>query len=845
MQARSIVALAALAAVAGSIARAEVRLPGIFSEGMVLQRGMPVRVWGWADEGERVVVSFRGQEVAATAKDGRWETTLEPLEAGGPFPLTVSGGNTIEFKDVLVGEVWISCGQSNMMMGLAQASTGAEAIAASDEFPQIRLANVPGGQAEKPATDVAVAWKPATRSTLPGFSAVSYFFGREIHKRLGVPVGLVNVVSIVPGQSWIDEETLLSVPALAEMATRPIKPVVSYNAMIAPIARYAIRGVIYYQGEYNSGSGREYREVMPAIIRSWRRQWGQGDFPFLFVQLPGYHQHLAAKDKRLDMPEATLAALHSLGGASSWAELREAQLLTWRNVPATGMAVAIDLGDPQDIHPANKQPVGERLALLARAIAYGESLVHSGPIVKSLAVEGSSLVVSFDHVGGGLAARDGGPRGFEVAGADHRYRWARAEIRGDSVVLSHPEVPEPVFVRYAWANYPACNLFNAEGLPASPFRAHVEGRAFQADVERIPFRNPSFEEAGAEPTVPADWQPKEGAERVTGAASDGAWALALPAKGGVVQVDIADNGIYGYDWNADLFEAARFRPGTLFGYSVDMAATPGGGPQVGYMRLCGGEGNVGYDHWGGIPEIKTASERYVPRRIAGLMTTKFAVYGNGMRVGTYFGNTTQAGRLLLDNLSPISFVRPRLAVSDEAPLALGRVPPGTAAESQPRWITNGQRLTLPDRRTDDAEERQVATLLYGIANVQPSLQWSIAHVWGETDHVGAVILGDDAELFEFVSEHLGGSPRELRLVGGDGEGGLRGGEEPEREPLVVRFRGSAKQGDVAATVRIVTQAGNVGRLSRGRDGEPLPQLFYLDIPVTVTVADGAAPAARP
>jgi sialate O-acetylesterase len=828
--------------VAPVAARAEVRLPGIFSEGMVLQRGMPVRIWGWADEGDRVVVSFRGQEVAATARDGRWEARLAPLDAGGPFPMTIAGGkNTIAFKDVLVGEVWVSCGQSNMMMGLGKASTGAEAIAASTQFPQIRFANVPDGRADKPADDVALAWKTAGPATLSGFSAVSYFFGREIHKRLGVPVGLVNVVSIVPGQSWIDEETLLAVPALAELGQRPIKPVVSYNAMIAPIAGSAIRGVIYYQGEYNSGSGREYREVMPAIIRSWRRRWGQGDFPFLFVQLPGYHQHLAEKDKRLDMPDAAIAALHSLGGTSGWAELREAQLLTWQTVPATGMAVAIDLGDPQDIHPANKQPVGERLALLARAVAYGETLVHSGPIFRSLAVEGPAVVVSFDHVGGGLQARDGELKGFEVAGPDHRYHWARAEIRGGTVVLSHPEVSEPAFVRYAWANYPACNLVNAEGLPASPFRTHVEGRAFQNEAEQVAFRNGSFEEAAAEPNVPASWQAKDAAERTNATASEGTWSLSLPAKGSVVQSAIADNGTWGYDWNADLFEPARFRPGTVFGYSVDLAAAPAAGQQVGYMRLCCGEGNAGYGHWGGIPEIKTESERFVTRRIAGRMTPKFDLPGNGTRVGMFIANQAKSGRLFLDALSAITFVRPRLAISDTSPLTLGRVAPGATVESQPRWIANGQPRTLPDQRTDDGPERRVATLLCGIANVRPSLQWTISHVWGETDHVGAVILGRDSDRFEFVSENPGKSPRELRLVGPDGEGGLLGGEKPEREPFSVRFRGSDRPGDFSATVRIVTQAGNVGRLSSGADGEPLPQLFYVDIPVSVAVATGPRP----
>jgi hypothetical protein len=585
---------------------------------------------------------------------------------------------------------------------------------------------------------------------------------------------------------------------------------------------------------------------MPAIIRSWRKRWGQGDFPFLFVQLPGYHQHLAEKDKRLDMPEAALAALHAAGGSSNWAELRESQLLTWQRVPATGMAVAIDLGDPQDIHPANKQPVGERLALLARAVAYGETLAHSGPIVKSLAVDGRSVVVSFDHAETGLAAGDGGLRGFELAGADHRYHWADATIRGATVVLTHPEVPEPAFVRYAWANYPNCNLVNAAGLPASPFRAHVEGRGFQNDIEQVSFRNSGFEEAGAEPKVPASWQPKDGAERTNSAAGDGtrdgSWALSLPAKAGVVQSAIADNGTYGYDWNADLFEAARFRPGTLFGYAVEMAAAAGDGPPVGYMRLCCGEGNAGFGHWGGVPEIKTASERFVTRKIAGRMTTKFDLPGNGTGVGVLLANHSKTGRLLLDDLSAITFIRPRLAVSDEAPLSLGQRPPGVAVASKPRWIANGQPRTLPDQRTDDAEERQVATLLYGIATVKPSLQWSIAHVWGETDHVGAVIVGKDAERFEFVSEHLGGSSRELRLVGGDGEGGLLGGADPEREPLVVRFRGSDEPGDYAATVRIVTQAGNIGRLSSGREGEPLPQLFYVDIPVSVTVAAGPRPA---
>ena len=814
---------------------ADVRLPRLISDGMVLQQGVPVKIWGWADEGEQVSVGFQGQKVSAIAKGGRWEAALAPLEPGGPFVLTFAGKNKIELADVLVGEVWVSCGQSNMMMGLGTVTGGPEAIAESVDHPQIRLFNVGNAQAAAPAEDCAGKWTAANRATLSGFSAVSYFFGREINRRLGVPVGLINAVAIVPGESWIDEATLLSTPALSGMTANAIKPVVSYNGMIAPLTHSTVRGAIYYQGEYNAGRGREYRDVLPAIIRSWRKQWGQDDFPFLFVQLPGYHEHRAEKDQVLDMPDAAIAGLHTIGASSPWAEVREAQLLTWQAVPNTGMAVAIDLGDPQDIHPKNKRPVATRLSLAARAIAYGESIVHSGPLVESSRMEGDTVILRFKHSDGGLRASGGDVKGFELAGPDQRYVWADAQIKDSEIVLSSPDVPEPALVRYAWANYPRCNLSSAEGLPASPFRIAIPGKAYQIDISTIPFRNPGFEETDEASGQALHWIRKNAAERVGSPTSEGKWAMSLQPKGEITQDDIIQCGVYGYDWNSDLLEPNHFRPGTLTGYAVDVAAGPGSGLQTGYMRLCGHSTAGGSNYWGGIPTITTSSTDFLNRQIANRMTTRFDLDGRGMAVGTLFANQSPSGTLLLDNLTPITVVRPMIAVSDARPIAMGRVAVGKPMESQPRTIANGQVRTLPDKRTDEQPPKQVATLLYGVANLKASPQWGISHAWGETDHVGAMLVGNDAEHFEFVSPRQTGNPRELRLIGVDGEGGLTGGPEPETETLVVNFRGADMPRSYAATVRIVTQAGNTGILSRGGVGEPLDNLFYVDIPVTVEV----------
>jgi sialate O-acetylesterase len=468
-------------------ALADVKLPALISDGMVLQQGGRVPLWGWADEGETVTVQFQGQKVSATAEGGKWTLYLKPLRAGGPFTLTVAGKNRIELKNVLVGEVWVASGQSNMQWALRQ-SENADAEIAAAKYPLIRLFQVPRLEADAPQDDVKAKWQECSPESVAAFSAVAYYFGRELHKRRGVPVGLINSsVGGTPAESWTREavlnadadfrklveaypqrmeqyqKALEAHRAAVEKAKaegkpeprapgRPWKPAALYNGMIAPLIPYAIKGAIWYQGESNAGRAYQYRSLFPAMIRNWRDDWRQGDFPFLFVQLAPFGPN---GDKL---------------GESDWAELREAQLMTLSRVPQTGMAVITDFGVYDDIHPKMKQPVGERLALAARAVAYGEKVVHSGPIYEAMKVDGNKVILSFKHTGGGLEARGGELKGFIVAGEDKVWREAKAEIRGREVVVTSAEVARPVAVRYGWAKFPVVNLYNKEGLPASPFR---------------------------------------------------------------------------------------------------------------------------------------------------------------------------------------------------------------------------------------------------------------------------------------------------------------------------------------------------------------------------------------
>ncbi len=484
-------------------ALAEVTLPAVIGDNMVLQRNKKVTIWGWAEPGEEIMagVSWHSMKWAViTGKDGRWEFKMNPPKVGGPYEITISGNNAIKLKNIMVGEVWVGSGQSNMQWSVKQSANAEQEIAAAD-YPDIRLFTVERKVAEEPQSDCVGSWSLCSPETVPNFSAAAYFFGRELHKELEVPIGLIHTSwGGTPAEAWTRREVLEREPDAAPILERyddavakypqameeykqkliewkeavgkakaegkrtprrprepfgpghPHSPSGLYNAMIAPLIPYGIGGAIWYQGESNAGRAYQYRKLFPEMIQNWRYDWKQGNFPFLFVQLANF---MPVK------PEP---------GDSAWAELREAQLMTL-DLPNTGMAVIIDIGDAEDIHPKNKQDVGKRLALWALARSYGKRLVYSGPLYKSMEIKGNEIILSFKHVGGGLVAGGDGPlKGFAIAGADRKFVWADAKIDDDKVVVGSGEVSEPVAVRYAWADNPVCNLYNKEGLPASPFR---------------------------------------------------------------------------------------------------------------------------------------------------------------------------------------------------------------------------------------------------------------------------------------------------------------------------------------------------------------------------------------
>jgi sialate O-acetylesterase len=447
-------------------ALADIRPHQLFTDHAVLQQGMPVPVWGFADGDEQVTVKFQGQEVSTTAQGGRWKVELQPLQPGGPFELVIAGEkNTVTLPDVLVGEVWLASGQSNMQWPI-NASADPEATIAGAANDKIRLFTVPRRPATEPENDVQsdtpgeAQWQLCTPETVPGFSAVAYHFGRDLQQHLGVPVGLISTnYGGTLAEAWTSREALSASPELAPYAAatvdpnNPNSPTGLYNAMIHPLVPCAIRGAIWYQGESNALSGRayQYRTLFPAMIADWRNAFGQ-EFPFLFVQLAPWRPKVAEP------------------GESDWAELCESQRLTALSVPKTAMAVITDLGDEADIHPKQKAPVGARLALAARGVAYGEDIHYTGPVYDSLSISGDKAIVSFKNTAGGLVAKDGNLTGFAICGEDRKWVNATATIEGDTVVVSSPAVPTPVAVRFGWANFPVVNLFSAQGLPASPFR---------------------------------------------------------------------------------------------------------------------------------------------------------------------------------------------------------------------------------------------------------------------------------------------------------------------------------------------------------------------------------------
>lgn len=634
--------LIGLAAAAG-IARADVAPASLFCDHAVLQQGVPIPVWGTAANGEEVTVTLAGQTVSTVARDGRWTVRLAPLPAGGPHVLTIAGTNRVELSDVLIGEVWVCGGQSNMerQLGLREGQQPIKhwrAEAAAANFPQIRHFGVAQRLAMDPQASAEGQWLVCTPQTAPDFTAVGFFFGRALHLARGTPIGLIHSSwGGTPAEAWTSREGLMQIPELTDDVARldhfrqdPVAaradheqslarwftekdpgsgaglpwsdeafdakawplmrlpaawetaglpdfdgvvwfrrevelpavwsdrdielhlgaiddvdstwvngrlvgskavwnaprvyivpagtlkagrnviavrvldtggggglwgggdrmrlvrgdeptemislegdwryqasvyshnapppptdvstgsgaPTVLYNGMIAPLQPYAIRGVIWYQGEANAGQSRLYRRIFPNLVSDWRRAWGQGDFPFLYVQIAPFKE----------MPP----------------EIREAQRLSLATIPNSAMAVTIDVGDANDIHPTDKKPVGERLALAARALAYGEQIEYSGPLFESFQIDRHRAVLKFNHAADGLVAQGGELKGFTIAGADKVFHPARATIIGDTVEVFADAVSAPTAVRYAWTNVPEGNLYNRAGLPASPFATNSD-----------------------------------------------------------------------------------------------------------------------------------------------------------------------------------------------------------------------------------------------------------------------------------------------------------------------------------------------------------------------------------
>ena len=548
---RNILAIAAIA-LAASSALADVKLPAIISDNMCLQAGKAVPIWGKADPGESVTITLGDQKEAATAgPDGNWKVMLHALpEGAGPLEMKVAGKNTLEVKNIIAGEVWVASGQSNMEFSFAGAHNAATEQPKA-KYPKIRIFNLQKKVAFEPQWDCVGKWEECSPETVVHTSAVGYFFSRDLHEKLGVPVGLIHTSwGGTPAQSWTSEEGLKADPQLSPLAQQfeqtrdhldaargqfqektvpayesaekawkeeearyhaelkawegqskaaqlsgqpaparpkappaaprkptspennPGTPSVLFNGMIAPIIPYGIEGAIWYQGEANAGNPLQYRELFPAMITDWRTRWAaanpdEKDFGFYFVQLANYMAR---------QPEP----VQDDGG---WPGLREAQHMTLK-LPNTGEAVIIDIGQADNIHPKDKMDVGKRLALAALHTTYHKEGVYTGPTLAGLKIEGNKAIVSFDNIGSGLtigAAPSTQPsvsqaepandlKGFSIAGEDRKFVWANARIDGDHVEVWSDLVKVPAAVRYAWGNNPECNLYNKDGLPASPFR---------------------------------------------------------------------------------------------------------------------------------------------------------------------------------------------------------------------------------------------------------------------------------------------------------------------------------------------------------------------------------------
>jgi len=458
-----ILAAATLLAPAAA-ARAEVDFDGLFSRGGVLQRGVKVPIFGTGDDGDEVTVEFQGKSASTTVKSGKWRVELGPFEAGGPHTMTLTGTTSSFVKNVYVGDVWVCAGESNMQSPVQSAEGYAAAIGAGRRNRELHFYTVKRAGADKPPASNPGKWSEGAGSATIGvFSAVGYYFGRDIAEATDVPIGLIACNHFSSSaEAWTSRESILAEPTLkylvedAPPAYYTQTPGKLYTGMVLSIADYAVKGVIFYQGESNVERADKYRTLFPLLIADWRKAWNRPDLPFLFVQLNGYK------------PSS------SKSGEGRPAELREAQLEVWKTTPNTAMVVSTDFSDPYNQIPKAKEPIGKRLAFAARALVYGEKFEYSGPVVREATVSGEVVKLTFDHTGDGLLAKDGKLTGFTIAGADDEFVPAEAEVVGNEVIVKNEAVKEPKRVRYNWADYPTGNLFNKDGLPASPFGADLK-----------------------------------------------------------------------------------------------------------------------------------------------------------------------------------------------------------------------------------------------------------------------------------------------------------------------------------------------------------------------------------
>ena len=481
---------------------AQVKPASLFSDNMVLQRETNVPVWGTASNGEYVTVEFEGQKLTTTAKDGKWKVNLKPLKAGGPFTMTIKGSNTVTIKNILVGEVWLCSGQSNMERGLIYDTVAKDAIANSAN-EQLRLVTIPHNARDTPQTEVACKWVSSSPTTTNHFSATAYWFGSKLQKELGVPIGIINSsFGGTPIEAWVSEKTLSSLPIPKDVSSDPTLakadykirqeraqpildkyiaeketakqqhlpappspagiigpyrgPNVLYNGMISPLIPYAIKGMVWYQGENNAHVGRNtYYQLLPALIKEWRSEWGEGNIPFFIVQLCPFHKKVTDPN----LPSGIAAVSDAQRSALS--------------EPNTALLVTTDLVEPDgDVHYKRKEPLGARLVLAAKAMAYNQKVEYSGPLYKSVEFKGNKAILSFTHIGGGLVAKDTALTWFTIAGEDKKFYVGNAVIEGEKVVVTSPNVPNPKSVRYGWADHPwpDLNFWNKAGLPAAVFR---------------------------------------------------------------------------------------------------------------------------------------------------------------------------------------------------------------------------------------------------------------------------------------------------------------------------------------------------------------------------------------